>query len=61
MDRLRSALEAAGIEFTNGEQPGVRLAKTAAVHSPEPARASNPAVAAKAARRKAAKATEKKR
>ena len=27
------------VEFTNGEQPGVRLAKADAAHSPEPARA----------------------
>jgi transcriptional regulator with XRE-family HTH domain len=27
MERLRCALEAAGIEFTNGDQPGVRLTK----------------------------------
>jgi hypothetical protein len=26
-DDLRSALEAAGVEFTNGDQPGVRLRK----------------------------------
>jgi len=26
-DDLRSALEAAGVEFTNGERPGVRLRK----------------------------------
>jgi transcriptional regulator with XRE-family HTH domain len=25
LDELRSALEAAGVEFTNGEQPGVRM------------------------------------
>ena len=25
LDKLRRALEAAGIEFTNGDQPGVRL------------------------------------
>ena len=25
MDRLQRALEAAGVEFTNGDQPGVRL------------------------------------
>jgi transcriptional regulator with XRE-family HTH domain len=30
MERLQRALEAAGVEFTNGDQPGVRLAKTAA-------------------------------
>jgi transcriptional regulator with XRE-family HTH domain len=27
IDALRAALEAAGIEFTNGDQPGVRLRK----------------------------------
>ena len=58
---LRQAFELAGVEFTNGDQPGVRLAKAAAAHSPEPARTSNPTVTAKAARRKAARATEKKR
>ena len=44
---IRRAFEAAGVEFTNGEQPGVRLAKVAAAHSPEPARTSNPTVTAK--------------
>jgi transcriptional regulator with XRE-family HTH domain len=61
MDALQRALEAAGIEFTNGEQPGVRLAKAAAARSAEPASGSNPTAAAKAPRRKTAKATEKKR
>jgi len=27
------ALEAAGVEFTNGEQPGVRISKRAGAHS----------------------------
>jgi hypothetical protein len=27
----------AGVEFTNGDQPGVRLTKIAAAHSVEPA------------------------
>jgi transcriptional regulator with XRE-family HTH domain len=27
LDDLRSALEAAGVEFTNGDQPGVRMRK----------------------------------
>jgi len=27
---IRRALEAAGVEFTNGDQPGVRLSKAAA-------------------------------
>jgi transcriptional regulator with XRE-family HTH domain len=35
MDALQRALEAAGVEFTNGEQPGVRLTKGAAAHSLE--------------------------
>ena len=29
---LKTALERAGVEFTNGDQPGVRLAKAAAAH-----------------------------
>ena len=61
MERLQRALEAAGIEFTNGDQPGVRLTKAAAARSAEPAGASKPAVAAKAARGKIAKASEKRR
>ena len=58
---IRRALEAAGVEFTNGDQPGVRLTKAAATHPTKAASASNPAVAAKAANRKTAKATEGKR
>ena len=61
MDALQRALEAAGVEFTNGEQPGVRLTKAAAAHSAEPASASNPTDATKAARRRTAKATDMKR
>jgi transcriptional regulator with XRE-family HTH domain len=61
MDALQRALEAAGVEFTNGEQPGVRLTKAAATRSAESASASNPTAAAKAPRRQTAKATEKKR
>ena len=49
---IRRAFEVAGVEFTNGDQPGVRLTKAAATHS---------TVTAKAAGRKTAKATEKKR
>ena len=30
IEAIRRALEAAGVEFTNGEQPGVRLTKAAA-------------------------------
>ena len=32
IEALQRALEAAGEEFTNGEQPGVRLNKSAAAH-----------------------------
>jgi hypothetical protein len=51
----------AGVEFTNGDQPGVRLTKAAATHSAASASASKPTVAAKPVRGKTAKATEKKR
>ena len=61
MNALQRALEAAGVEFTNGAQPGVRLAKAATAQSPEPANASNPTLAEKSVRHKTAKATEKKR
>jgi hypothetical protein len=44
---VRHALESAGIEFTNGDQPGVRFNKAAISNS------------AKTGRRKAAKAPEK--
>jgi transcriptional regulator with XRE-family HTH domain len=61
MDRLQSALEAAGVEFTNGDQPGVRLTKATAARSAEPASSAIPTVVAKAVRGKTAKETEKKR
>src|ERR1700758_1684330 len=53
IDALQRALEAAGIEFTNGDQPGARLTKAAA------ARPAKPGSAAKVVRRKTAKANEK--
>jgi hypothetical protein len=52
---IRRALEEAGVEFINGDQPGVRLTKTAA------ARSMHADLAASAARGKTAKAAEKKR
>jgi transcriptional regulator with XRE-family HTH domain len=61
IDALQRALEAAGIEFTDGDQPGVRLTKAAAARAAEPASASKPTVAAKVVRGKTAKATWKKR
>jgi transcriptional regulator with XRE-family HTH domain len=61
MDRLQGALETAGVEFTNGDQPGVRLAKTTAARPTEPTGQSRPTLAAKAVRGKTGKETEKKR
>ena len=61
IDALQRALEAAGIEFTNGDQPGVRLTKAAAARLAEPGSAQSRRVAAKVVRRKTAKANEKKR
>jgi transcriptional regulator with XRE-family HTH domain len=61
MDRLQRALEAAGIEFTNGDQPGVRLTKATVARFAEPTGALKPTITAKAVRGKTAKATEKKR
>jgi transcriptional regulator with XRE-family HTH domain len=57
MDRMQRALEAVGVEFTNGDQPGVRLTRAAA----EPTRGRKPTVAAKTPRGKSAKPPEKKR
>jgi hypothetical protein len=54
---LRQALEAAGVEFTNGEQPGVRLTGAAAAQSAKTLSAS----ISTALRRKTGKSTEKKR
>jgi hypothetical protein len=61
IDALQGALEAAGIEFTNGDQPGVRLTKAAAARSAESGSAQSRRVAAKVVRGKTAKANEKKR
>jgi transcriptional regulator with XRE-family HTH domain len=61
LEVIRRALETAGVEFTNGDQPGVRLTKAAAARSAESASASDPAVAVKGARGKTLRATKKKR
>jgi hypothetical protein len=58
---IRRACEAAGVEFTNGDQPGVRLTKAATAGSAERTGASKPTVAVNPIRGKTAKATEKKR
>ena len=52
IEALQRALEAAGVEFTNGEQPGVRLNKSAAAHHVKTAIKST---SAKAAGRRSAK------
>jgi transcriptional regulator with XRE-family HTH domain len=61
IEALQRALETAGVEFTNGEQPGVRLTKAAAVRSAKLAHASHSGGAAKAAAQKTTKSTKKKR
>ena len=61
IDALQRALEAAGIEFTNGDQPGVRLTKAAAARPAQPGSPQSRRVAAKVVPRKTAKANEKKR
>jgi transcriptional regulator with XRE-family HTH domain len=55
IDALQRALEAAGVEFINGDQPGVRLTKATASRSAEPASVSKPTRAAKAVHRKTGK------
>jgi transcriptional regulator with XRE-family HTH domain len=66
IEALRRALEAGGVEFTNGDQPGVRLTKAVAHQSVQPASApkptaQEPTAQAKALRGKTANATKKKR
>src|SRR5262245_20308030 len=61
IDALQQALEAAGVEFINGDQPGGRLTKAPTARSAEPASVSRPTGAGKAVRGKTGKKTEKKR
>jgi transcriptional regulator with XRE-family HTH domain len=61
IDALRRTLEAAGVEFTNGDQPGVRLTSAAAARSAKAAAAFKPSVATKTVRGQAANASKKKR
>jgi len=56
IEALQRALEAAGAEFTNGDQPGVRLTMAAALRSAEAAAVSKPSAA-----RQIANAPRKKR
>src|SRR5258705_13764832 len=54
---LRAALKAAGVDFTNGDQPGVRLTRAAAAR----AAVSKPSTTAKAVRGQTANTPKKKR
>ena len=58
---IRRAFEAAGIEFTNGDQPGLRLTRTAAARPEEAGDQSRTKVGARIGRGKTAKPTTKKR
>ena len=59
IDALSRALELAGVEFTNGDQPGVRLSKAAAADAVKPTSGSRQK--AKAARDKSVKDYREKR
>jgi transcriptional regulator with XRE-family HTH domain len=61
IDALQRALEAAGVEFTNGDQPGVRLTRAAAARSAEAATESKSPAAPKIVRSKTANSPRKKR
>lgn len=47
---IRRAFQAGGVEFTNGDQPGLRLIRTAAVRPEEPAHSLRVTVGAKSSR-----------
>src|SRR5262249_15418661 len=61
IDALQRALEVAGVEFTNGDWPGVRLARVAAARSAKAGAASKQSAAAKAVRGQTANASKKKK
>jgi|ERR1019366_7333098 transcriptional regulator with XRE-family HTH domain len=61
IEALQRALEAAGVEFTNGDQPGVRLTRAAAARSAKATGAFKPSAAAKAVRGQTGSAPRKKR
>lgn len=60
IEALQRALEAAGVEFTNGDQPGVRLTRVAA-RSAKAAAVSKSSAATKPVRGQTANAPKKKR
>jgi transcriptional regulator with XRE-family HTH domain len=61
VEALSRALEEAGVEFTNGDQPGVRLSKAATTHSAKPVSASRAIITAKRAGSRSTKASREKR
>src|ERR1700751_253965 len=61
IDALQRALEAAGVEFTNGDKPGVRLTRAAAARFAEAAAASKSWTAEKPVPGQTANVTKKKR
>jgi len=61
MDKLQRILEEAGIEFTNGDQPGLRLTRTAPARPEELGDGSKTKVGAKIGRGSTIKAATKKR
>jgi hypothetical protein len=61
IDALQRALETAGVEFTDGDQPGVRVARLATTRLAAPASARKRAAGARKVRRKIAKVAAKKR
>ena len=60
IEALQRALEAAGVEFTNGDQPGVRLTRVPP-RAPQKPPSVETSVAAKAIRSQTASALKKKR
>jgi transcriptional regulator with XRE-family HTH domain len=61
VEALQQVLEREGIEFTNGNQPGVRIAKDAAMAAAAAQRAPRETSATKPARGRIAKQAEKKK
>jgi transcriptional regulator with XRE-family HTH domain len=61
IEALQRALESAGVEFTNGDQPGVRLAKVTTPRPAEATEVSKPPATAKVVCSPTANAPRKKR
>jgi len=61
IEAIQRALEAAGVEFTNGEQPGVRLTKVAATRLRVAARAPKAVIVEKKGSYRAAQRRKKMR